>query len=61
MEDPAMAEPAPPHREPDVSAAVIEDGAPLDGTFQEGDMRLLVASLYASWEPGRDFVIRRTD
>ena len=41
---------------PDVSQLVTEDDTPVDNPFSEKQMRLLVAILYASWNPGRPFV-----
>lgn len=41
---------------PDVSHLVTEDGEPVDGTFSERQMRLLVEPLYSSWPEGRPFV-----
>ena len=40
----------------DVSHLVTEDDTPVDNPYSEKLMRLLVASLYASWDPGRPFV-----
>lgn len=38
---------------PDISDIVIDDGKPVDNIYSERQMRLLVDSLYASWEmPG---------
>lgn len=54
-----MADPLPepePVLEPDVSHVVTDDGEPVDGLFSERQMRLLVACLYDSWKPGRDFL-----
>lgn len=45
-----------PVQAPDVTDLVIEDGEPVDGIFSERQMRLLVASLYDSWRPGRPFL-----
>jgi Uma2 family endonuclease len=41
--------------EPDISHLVVEDNTPVDTILSERQMRLLVDSLYSSWE-GRRFV-----
>lgn len=42
--------------EPDVSHLVTEDDTPVDNVFSERQMRLLVNTLYDSWDPGCPFV-----
>ncbi len=41
---------------PDVSHLITEDDTPVDSLFSEMQMRLLVESLYTSWQPGVPFV-----
>jgi Uma2 family endonuclease len=41
---------------PDITHLVTEDDEPVDNLYAERLMRLLVEPLYASWEPGREFV-----
>lgn len=41
---------------PDISHLVMEDGEPVDGTFSERQMRLLVDALYDSGVTSRSFV-----
>lgn len=45
-----------PVQAPDVTDLIIDDGEPVDGIISERQMRLLVASLYDSWRPGRPFM-----
>ncbi|MDM8551542.1 Uma2 family endonuclease [Desulfobacterales bacterium HSG2] len=40
----------------DFSQIVTEDDEPVDSLFSEKQQRLLVGSLYSSWEPGRLFM-----
>lgn len=41
---------------PDISHLVMEDSEPVDGTFSERQMRLLVDALYDGWVTTRPFV-----
>ncbi len=41
----------------DVSHLVTEDDTPVDNPFCEKQMRLLTHPLYASWKPGKPFVV----
>ena len=41
---------------PDISHLVMEDDEPVDGTFSERQMRLLVDALYDGWGTSRRFV-----
>ncbi|MHB2021312.1 MAG: Uma2 family endonuclease, partial [Candidatus Xenobia bacterium] len=54
MADPLM-DPEFQVRAPDISHLIMEDGQPVDGSFSERQMRLLVDALYDSWEEGRPF------
>lgn len=53
-----MSEPAPacPPYELDLSHIVTEDDTPVDNSYSEKLMRLLVGSLYSGWPEGRPFV-----
>ena len=41
---------------PDISHIITEDGEPVDNLFSEKQQRLLVESLYSSWNPGQPFI-----
>lgn len=41
---------------PDLSRVITEDDTPVDNLFSAKQQRLLVESLYSSWNPGRPFL-----